>query len=138
MKQLAIPFVVTVIMASLASSTAFAGCTSVYGIVQPYVTGCSYSSNVWEVCYQGNTYGYAWMEMAHRVVDGWDRTVYSQILPGQFGSILEDTAWHLGWPRECVWTTGIFYIQDPDPPAGQSADLLNGETQGCGCLEQCV
>lgn len=45
----------------------YAGCTAVYGLVQPSITGCDYNSHIWEVCYQGNTYGYAYMEVVHTI-----------------------------------------------------------------------
>ena len=73
---------------AILTTAAYAGCTSVYGLVQPQVYGCSYVSNVWEVCYEGNSYGWAWMELGHKVINGWENQVYWQAIPGTFDSML--------------------------------------------------
>lgn len=77
-----------IVAAAMLAPTASAGCTSVYGLVQPRVYGCSYTSEVWEVCYEGNSYGWAWMELGHKVINGWEQQVYWQSVPGRFESII--------------------------------------------------
>lgn len=59
-------------------------------------------------------------------------------VPGQFGSEIHDYWTYIGWPRQCAYTTGDFYIADPEPPEGESGTLLDEQGFGCGCLERCA
>lgn len=116
----------------LSCRSLLASCDRVYGVVQPRIMGCDYISYIDAECFLGNFYGYAFLEIVHSVsADNFGQVYWMH--NWTTGSDLPDQADWPGWPRQCVYTTANFFIQDPDT----EQILLDAQGSGCGCLDGC-
>lgn len=126
---------VTMLALSVLASPAFSACDTVDAYVQGGVSGTEYYSAAIARCYWQGLYTSAFISVDHQVDvedSGGLRTVYFNSGSGVTYEYTDSTNW-LGTmlTRECFYTTGTFFISEPDT---YYPVYYDGSSSVCQCL----